>query len=165
MLRHGPMTSLSLLIALTLASFPGCASPYVNIPHEAGDVASENPNTENIRDLLAKSCNEVIRTNNLEGPIALDLPDETNKKTHRIVAGNVRGAISPGAETRPEPKATLRIVGVRTRGLNGEVDIRAPTRPGSSARPLHTVYADWALFSHWSVQEVRVWPGVREGDE
>jgi hypothetical protein len=162
MLRSTMSLSLALLVTALLA---GCSGAYVNIPHEPGDLASQDPNSSRVRDLLAKSCREIVSTYNLSTPVALELPEATTRKTHAVVAADVPGAIAPGAQTQAQAATTLKITGIRVRGTNGQVDVRAPTRPGSEVDQLITAYAHWAAFSNWTVQRTKVWPGVTAGNE
>lgn len=162
MLRFASAFAFTLLTAVLLT---GCSGMYVNIPHQPGDIASENPNNERVRDLVAKACTAVIEDNNLPGPVAIKMPDTTSRRTDKIIASRVKGAISPAAQTKPQPATVLKVVGIRIRGSSGEVDMRAPTRGGSEMAVLHSVEANYSAFTHWTVQTVNVWPGVREGYE
>jgi hypothetical protein len=158
-------SAISATLGLILVAATGCSGTYVNIPHQAGDLASQDPNSARVRDLLTKATKDVIRTHNLPSPVQLNMPEATSNETHAVVASNIGGVIAPGAQTQPEPATTINVIAIRIRGTEGEVDFRAPTRAGSDVKTLITAYADWAMFSNWTIQRTKVWPGVAEGYE
>jgi hypothetical protein len=156
-------STLRIGLIFTLAiGLAGCSGTYVNIPPEPGDVASQNPNSSRVRELVTKSLKMVISDAGLQGPIELQMPDATTKLTHAAIADAVPQVIAPDAEDGPEPEAQMQVTGVRIRGTNGEVDVRRPRSAGSDVMQLVTAYSDWAPFSGWTVQRVRVWRGVAD---
>jgi len=159
MLRSTLRIGLALSLLVSLA---GCGGTYVNIPGQAGDVASQNPNSSGVRQLIGNSVEMVISDANLEGPIALEMPEATSRLTHVAVAENVPKVIVPGAETQPTPAVTMEVTGVRIRGTQGEVDIRRPRSASTEVKQLVTAYGQWAAFSGWTVTRTRVWRGVAD---
>jgi len=160
MRRNPTAAMLAGLIAITLT---GCGGGYVTIPPDPGDVASQNPNSPKVRELMAKSLAAVLEQAQLETPVTLAMPETTTKLTHAAVASKVEGALGP-EEKAPADAPTLEVTGVRIRANEAAVDILRPRSQGESVKQLVTASAKWDLFTGWNIQRVRVWRGVESPD-
>lgn len=144
------------LLMLTLATLvTGCGPTYVNIPPQPGDVASHNPNSARVRNLLTAAFQHVIDQGNYAGPIALNLPETTTALTHAAVADAISNALGPDEEG--SPAVTLNAIQVRIRGTRAGVDIRRPIEGQTSDSELVTVNAKMSGLNNWNVTGVRVW--------
>ncbi|HEX7008336.1 MAG TPA: hypothetical protein VF184_00045 [Phycisphaeraceae bacterium] len=137
----------------------GCSTPYVNIPAAQGDVASHNPNADNVRGVQIAALRAVLLDRPIEGPIKLVLPEGTSNLTYAAVAE----AVGPNAYAPFEPEAddataTLEVKQIRIRGWQGEVDLVRPYPYGQGeVQQLVTVYLDYAPFSGWTFNRIRSW--------
>lgn len=150
------MTRFATLLAMFVLTFTlvGCSKPYVNIPAQAGDVASHDPNAQSVREAGATALKAVLLDSPIDGPVAIHLPEGTSSLTYAAVARQVGPQATPAKEA-PEGAADLKVRQVRLRNWKGEVDVE---RPGVGGRPqLVTVWVEYAPFSGWTFKQIRSW--------
>ncbi|MEX1015204.1 MAG: hypothetical protein WDZ31_00555 [Phycisphaeraceae bacterium] len=141
------------------ALLAGCAPQYVNIPEQAGDVASSNVNATNVRNLEAQALRAVLEDRPVEGPVGITLPQGTDPLTYAAVASAVGDdVLTPMDDV--EPASMLTVEQVRIRGTRAEVDVVRPR--GTEGRQYVTVYLDRNAFSGWTVDRIRPWQGQVE---
>jgi hypothetical protein len=171
----------SLAAASCLLSLTACSSNpgYVNIPAQRGDVASSDPNTENVRQVIEKAVQASLEQRPIQGPYELVLPERATPETYAVLTYRLGAdAVIPGnipavpldEEGEPipqegEPAAAvepvtlaefpaLTIKAVRVRGRDGSVDL---TRPDAGAAPMHEVTLRWEAGFGWFAKDVRPW--------
>lgn len=149
----------------------GCAAPYVNVPHQSGDIAADNPNLRTVRDVEVAALRAVYESSDLPGPILIRLPAGSDALTYVAAADAIDDevVVTPSDES-VKPASTLTIDQVRVRGWDAEVDVIRPV--SGSVRQLVTVYLERQPFSGWTVRRQHVWripvepaEPLAEGDE
>ena len=144
-----------LLVGTLAGSLTGCVRPtYVNIPSQRGDLASNNPNTTNIRVLMAEAIRAAIDYEQYEQPFVVVLPEGSDQLTYERVVNRIGGgAVTPDTRVN-DPLAAAHVVAVRVRNRDAEVDVH---RPSPTGREAATVYLRWYYGGEWGVERVRPW--------
>ncbi|MCG8511302.1 MAG: hypothetical protein MI741_18955, partial [Rhodospirillales bacterium] len=96
------------MLALVAAGLTGCVATaaYVNIPAEAGDVARNSPDAENVREVEAAALRYLELDRPIDGNIAISLPGGASELTHADVARRAGSKfVPPGAAA--EAAATM----------------------------------------------------------
>ena len=153
--RAGSFTFAALLGALLLVA--GCSTPYVNIPHQSGDIAGNDPNADNVRTIEAMAIRAVLAESDIPRPVSIKLPPGTDELTYAAVANQAGEDVLTPADTQPAPAATLTVEQVRIRGWDAEVDVLRPST--GTVRRLVTVSLKYEPFSGWSARSTRTWRG------
>lgn len=133
----------------------GCSAPsYVNIPPQPGDLARGNPNAKDVREIMALAVDAAVQRERLDGAFEVLLPEGADQITYEKVVLRVGGgAITPDT-LRDAPVPTIRVVAVRVRSRDAEVDV---ARPSPTGRESVTVFLYWYYGSGWAVERVRPW--------
>ncbi|BAM03182.1 hypothetical protein [Phycisphaera mikurensis] len=141
----------ALLLVLPLL-LPACVAPtYVNIPSEGG-IAASDPNSFNVRDVVADSIAAAVEREPLEGVYEILLPEGTTQQTYQAVVRQIGGgAIAPDT-LRDRPVPSVRVVAVRIRNQDAEVDV---VRPSPTGRSVVRVFLKWYYGGDWAVQRVK----------
>ena len=146
-----------LALAACVALLPACSVPYVNIPHQSGDVAGNDPDARNVRAVEAEALRAVLAQGGVPTPVLIELPEGTDTLTYAAVASMVGEDAVPPSDEDVETQATLTVKQVRIRGWDAEVDLLRPG-PGG-VRQLATVYVEYAPLGDWAAKRVRTWRG------
>lgn len=146
---------LGIVAALTLV-FAACSPPYVNIPSQAGDVASANPNSKLVREVQIQALAAVIEREDPETPVRIELPEGSDGLTYAAVASRLgEDVVTPADEV--EVGTTLGVEQIRIRGWDAQVDVLKPT--SGDVRQIVTVYLRNAPTAGWTVERMRTWRG------
>jgi len=161
MFAHKPW--MAVLLAGALIYITGCGQTYVNIPPLPGDVAGHNVDSTNVAKVEATALTHVINDNPPGEPYAVSLPPQTSSMTYNRVLGMLpkgssRGAAadsgkSPDVETGSKSMPVYRIVQVKIKGLDAEVEVVRPTAAGPR---LASVYLRRDI-DDWYVRWSRTW--------
>lgn len=156
MRRH---ITLPVLLTLTGLLMLGC-QPYVNIPKQAGDSASHNPDSRTVRDVEVVAVRAAMEQGDVPRPLQLLLPENTSRLTYAAVA-NALGdivVVADDDEETPAAQGVIFVKGIRIRANDADVDIVRPTEDGHDQ--LVTVRLTFTIPSGWHSAGVRVWRGV-----
>jgi hypothetical protein len=114
------------LALLGLALLCGACTPYVNIPPNAGDVASHDPNRQTVQEVIVAAARAALAESPIDQPFHVILPAGTLP----LIYDQMLPRISPHAvwssRGAPEGEPFLEIRQVRIRGSNAEVDLIRP---------------------------------------
>ena len=169
------LSGVMLLGGIACSTNPG----WVNIPAERGDVASSDPNTENVRQIVQKAVQASLEYESIRGPYELVLPERATPETYAVltyrlgadavIPSNVP-AVPLDEQGKPIPQEgepleavdpislgefpALRVSAVRVRGRRGEVDL---VRPETSLSRLHEIDLEWEAGFGWFAKKVRPW--------
>ncbi|MFA9477813.1 hypothetical protein ACERK3_05835 [Phycisphaerales bacterium AB-hyl4] len=150
---------LCVLLGLTTTLvLTGCAQTYVNIPAQAGDVASHDPNSSNVRDIQVQAIRVVLRDRPLESPIGIILPEGTEPLFTAAVASDLGEGVYALTDLEGSPASVIEVDQIRIRGTSAEVDVIRPR--GTEGRQTVTVYLTRTPFVGWSVERTRAWQGI-----
>ncbi|MFW6060263.1 MAG: hypothetical protein ACODAQ_08775 [Phycisphaeraceae bacterium] len=146
----------ALLAAAVLAG--GCTAPYVNIPHQTGDIAANDPNARTVRDVETRALQAVLDSGDVPLPVLIQLPGRSDALTYLAVADALGEQVlipSDTDEDGAQPASTLTIEQVRIRGWDAEVDVLRPA--SANVRQRVTVYLKREPFTGWFVRRQHVW--------
>ena len=144
------------LLAVTLWGV-GCAT-YVNIPPQAGDVASQSPNDGTVLEAEAAATRAAIERLSLAEPFTLiALPDTAPSAYFDLL----RRVSELATADDIEGGTSLEVRQMLIRGWKGKVDLVYRPGGGGGQPRLVTVDLEWQPFGGWHSTYVRVWnPGV-----
>jgi len=149
---------MTVLLALTCLMTLGC-QPYVNIPSQAADTASHDPNGKTARGTMIVALRAALDDATITGPVQIMLPEHTTKLTYAHVASELGDqAVLPDEEDVAAVVGVIFAKAVRVRGHEGEVDVVRPI--GQGLDQLVTVHVKWRAMGGWGAESVRVWRGV-----
>lgn len=157
--RYARLLSLCLTLAVALTFVGGCQT-YVNIPHQAGDVASANVNGSKVRKVMGESLRGLRGEALAPGRYEVILPAGATPKTYEsVIAAAGEPYTWADAANSTQVVDTLEIRAIRVRGWEAAVDIIRSTQPGDAAAPrqLVTVYLKDYVIGGWASRRVRVW--------
>ena len=145
-----PRLPVLLLGVATLAS-PACTAPgYVNIPSQGG-LASDDPNSRNVREVMVDAVVAAVEREPLEGPFEVLLPEGATQATYQDVVLRVGGGAVTPDTLRDEPIPSVRVAAVRIRSGKAECDL---VRPSPTGRGVVRVFLKFWTGGDWAVERV-----------
>jgi len=158
-----------LVLGLGLASL-GCAT-YVNIPSQAGDVASHNPNDRNVLAVEAQALEAFARHLQLSQPFMVRTLPDTESLRHLAMLPYISEVASPEVV---DGAPLIEVRQLYIRGLRARVDLvytpawsaAADTQTSSGVVPygdtgagsrVVTAYLKLDTFTGWQVTRMKTW--------
>ncbi len=133
----------------------GCAT-YANVPAQAGDVASNNPDRGNVVNVQAAALRAIIEAGPLPSPVTIRLAPGTTPDSYAQALTRIGDAV---VKHEGEGLPVLDVHRVLIRGWVAQSDIvrEAGAAPGESSAQLITTYLRWRPFTGWFVDRMRTW--------
>lgn len=157
-IRGYPMRRFSTLVSLVtvcILTMTGC-HPYVNIPPQAGDIASHRVDTESVRQVSVLAIKAVYQDRPTVGPYTLVLAEGSSWATYQTALKT----LGEFATLDSGPKVPiLEVRELRIRADKAEVDVVRPADdfdPHRLGRQI-TVYLNWDPFAGWMVTRLHHW--------
>lgn len=160
------MSSRTLMPALllTLAIMTGGCTPWVNIPAQAGDAASHNPNTETVQEVTIVAVRAAIADSPVaESSFQLVLPEKTLPAIYELMTPKISANATWSADAPAAGSPVVEVRRISIRGDNAEVDVLRPIFGGTGASQVVTVDLSWDAITSWRADRVKVWR-VRSDD-
>jgi len=158
------MSKLKQLVVIGMFSLTVCAcSPYVNIPSQPGDTfASNNPNNENVQDVVVAAIQSVIKQRPIQGSYQVVLPRGTDPVTYAKLLPRLgeHAMWSSSGVTGDSPVIEIRHV--RIRGTEAAVDVLRPASQDINAgKPTELVTVNMTRYipGGWAAKRIRIWRG------
>lgn len=148
------MKHLAIALLVAAAGLTGCKT-YVNIPPQAGDIASHDANSKTVRDVMVTAAAAAMAERSIEGPYQVVLPEGTSALTYAAVAARLGDQASYNMDGPSPETPVLEVQQVRIRAAVAEVDLARPVGPDRSE--LVTAYLDWSPAGGWAADRLRVW--------
>jgi hypothetical protein len=146
--------AIALLASLSVGLLLGGCAPYVNIPHQPGDLASHNPNNASVQRVTRIALDYTLMRYPPRDIYMVALPPGSNMETYRFVLKDLPdggGIIGQGMGDEP----VYEVATVYIRGADAQVDI-IPPAIGTGQPRLFTVYLDYT-WTGWRVERARQW--------
>lgn len=139
-------------LVVTSTCLGGCIAPsYVNIPSQGG-IAASDPNSFNVRDIVADSIAAAVEREPIEGPYEVLLPEGASQETYLAVVRQIGGGAVTPDTLRDRPLPSVRVVAIRIRNHDAECDL---VRPSPTGRPVVRVFLRWYFGGDWAVERVK----------